>query len=928
MYCLHFAVDTQQGTKSTIGASNFSRNVPSSDAPRQRVRHRESALQKRMMASHAPHRIKRANSTPNLADDDYKHIYEELIEPLLDGEASTPTPQKETGRRGSDASKSDKRPGVVAPQKHTGRPDATQKYPRRPDNARENAGRSNVDKAATSRKNSVDMVGDSGDFPPSPPPRPVPDWVAAVPGKSPIGPGSNPTVVKMGGKINENIGRDAKSAVIEMKISPGIGIVSIASVSSSTSSAAEVPVKLSSFTGPFNDGAGNVGVTPPSCLSYDAGRAREDGSSRGLSASSSQINRVRMQVSEIGPGRDIPMPRYPGNTGPTMAVEDSGNKETFASRNNKFGVMVTENGRALRPSGNNGLSMDMEGPENKATPVSKASNDQGGKSEFRSPQNHLERQRTAITRKEEPSSLLEAIRQHPLMRNDRFTSNEIGQNSTVACPFQETNTKHGLQKVPPPIPPPPKPKTNKNEVLEGAVNRDPTPVRSTPLPQKLDEHVIAPDTEVKSLRLIKSAKQDFSKANALKVQAESKTEKYTTNQLIQKAAQRHMTSPQALKTHQQKDDVAPNALKPGTDSKANRNIKYKCITPANFRNPTQKLRSESHPTQVFHLDGATIDQSYSDDHVRDGNHQIQKPADPESTHPEPIFRFDVSTGRLLLSDATLDQSCTESDVLSLLPPPPMMDFTSEPKFSERRWLDNHDSSGNRRLESSNCISFPFIDRNISMENDSVFLEGIGSPPPPAFFIDPDENSEMKSKHESRSNPLAMLAFRSPDAHPKADKESIPRRFGTGTNPPQVVDQETILRRFGLGTNPPQVADPTSVPLPPPEYQIVPDVAHRLNKHSLPPEPPSKNQWGQPSGVARRQIPSEGSVGDWSSSDVSDWLHQIGLGQHASSFTSHRVDGQRLTSMTRRELIELGVTEMTDRRDIERGVIRLKSLAST
>ena len=941
--------------------------LPITEIPRHRVRHREpSALQKRLMSSHPTGRMKRADSTPNLVDDERNHIYEELTDPLPDAVAFTKTPPTGTGRRGSDTSKSGKRPSIATPQKNqTGRTNTAHGHPSRiPTNTPRNVGGSNVDMDVTSRKGLVDLEGGSfGGLPPSPPPRPFPQMGEVIPGRSL---GWNPAAAKTGGKRNDPVGRAATPSVVGMKISPGVGIASISSVSALTSSASETPVKFSSFTGPFKDEASNVDATHPTGQSHDSGRRQENGGCRGLSTPGPQINVTGMQVAENGRSWDTPVSRYPGNnTSRTVATEDSGHKEIFGSRSNLLGVMATvKNGSA----GSRSLAMDMAGPgSNNAALDSKAPGEQGGRSEFRSPQNHLENQRTPLTRKEEPLSFLEAIKQHPLMRSERSTLNKQ-ENSTVTSQSHETIAKHEPQKIPPLIPPPPKPKAQKNVVLEGVNSHGPSLEGTNSLTQTMGRLAIAPDIEAKNQRTLKPVAQDFRKGNDPKVQPERAAE---ANQRGHKQAQRQVSSPPALKTHQRKGHIALKALtKQGVKSKADQSTKSKCITPIDSRNPRQDFRFGSHPNPVLHLDGATVDQSYSEDNGgnRHGQ-QIKHPVAREGTQPEPVFRFDVSTGRLLLSDATVDQSSTESDLLPFVPPPPpMIDFTSsESRLSE---IQSQEPSWIRRLEGSSCVTSPFVERSISLESDSVFLQGIGSPPPPAIFVDSDGNSEIWPKRDFRSNPPTTSA---PDLHPKAeqgvvsrrpasgthlpnlhsksdqksvpslfgprtdpsglrpktDQESIPRRFGLGTHPPDLypkTDQVSVPRRFGPAPHPPQAADPTSAPLPPLEFQGVLDVAPQTNRHL--PEPPAKTQSGKPNGAARRQLVSESSVGDWSSSDVADWLRQIGLGQHAATFVSHHVDGRRLSGMTRGELIELGVTEMTQRRDIERGVLRLKSLIDT
>ena len=61
---------------------------------------------------------------------------------------------------------------------------------------------------------------------------------------------------------------------------------------------------------------------------------------------------------------------------------------------------------------------------------------------------------------------------------------------------------------------------------------------------------------------------------------------------------------------------------------------------------------------------------------------------------------------------------------------------------------------------------------------------------------------------------------------------------------------------------------------------------------------------------------------WTVSDVGQWLHSIQQGHYSSLFNSSRIDGQRLTRLSRDNLIALGITQPGDRLTIEQAIKHL------
>ena len=70
------------------------------------------------------------------------------------------------------------------------------------------------------------------------------------------------------------------------------------------------------------------------------------------------------------------------------------------------------------------------------------------------------------------------------------------------------------------------------------------------------------------------------------------------------------------------------------------------------------------------------------------------------------------------------------------------------------------------------------------------------------------------------------------------------------------------------------------------------------------------------------------VEQMSSADVSSWLSSLSLEQYSSSFTSHRIDGSSLPSLSSSDLVDLGVDALGHRKKILKAIGQLKSSPPT
>lgn len=69
-------------------------------------------------------------------------------------------------------------------------------------------------------------------------------------------------------------------------------------------------------------------------------------------------------------------------------------------------------------------------------------------------------------------------------------------------------------------------------------------------------------------------------------------------------------------------------------------------------------------------------------------------------------------------------------------------------------------------------------------------------------------------------------------------------------------------------------------------------------------------------------PTKKPFGDWTVSDVADWLKELGLAVYANSFEENAIAGEHLPDLGKEELIELGVKPFGHRLTIERSIKKL------
>ena len=67
------------------------------------------------------------------------------------------------------------------------------------------------------------------------------------------------------------------------------------------------------------------------------------------------------------------------------------------------------------------------------------------------------------------------------------------------------------------------------------------------------------------------------------------------------------------------------------------------------------------------------------------------------------------------------------------------------------------------------------------------------------------------------------------------------------------------------------------------------------------------------------VGANSGVGDWSVDEVCNWLDTVDLCKHCASFRVENVNGARLRTLERSELIELGLTDVHDRMQFERAL---------
>ena len=66
------------------------------------------------------------------------------------------------------------------------------------------------------------------------------------------------------------------------------------------------------------------------------------------------------------------------------------------------------------------------------------------------------------------------------------------------------------------------------------------------------------------------------------------------------------------------------------------------------------------------------------------------------------------------------------------------------------------------------------------------------------------------------------------------------------------------------------------------------------------------------------------VSRWSVADVGEWLDSIRLSEHKKCFVRQGIDGTKLLTLGRTELIALGVTQISHRMNIERSLKKVSS----